>query len=78
MTAAFSNIQSQLVTLTRAVSGVVRLEASVDWVKRKSEIGIRDSDNPLQKFLCNRSREMGQEVEKDVNPGKVQSLSSTA
>lgn len=78
MTAAFSNIQSQLVTLTRAVSGVVRLEASVDWVKRKSEIGIRDSDNPLQKFLCNRSREMGQEVEKDVNPGKVQSLSNTA
>lgn len=78
MTAAFSNIQSQLVTLTRAVSGVVRLEASVDWVKGKSEIGIRDSDNPLQKFLCNRSREMGQEVEKDVNPGKVQSLSNTA
>ena len=78
MTAAFSNIQSQLVTLIRAVSGVVRLEASVDWVKRKSEIGIRDSDNPLQKFLCNRSREMGQEVEKDVNPGKVQSLSNTA
>lgn len=57
---------------------MVRLEASVDWVKRKSEIGIRDSDNPLQKFLCNRSREMGQEVEKDVNPGKVQSLSNTA
>lgn len=51
MTAAFSNIQSQLVTLTRAVAGVVRLEASVDWVKRKLEIGIRDSDNSLQKFL---------------------------
>ena len=78
MTAAFSNIQSQLVTLTRAVAGVVRLEASVDWVKRKSEIGIRDSDNSLQKFLCDRSREMGQEVEKDVSPGKVQSLSYTA
>lgn len=78
MTAAFSNIQSQLVTLTRAVAGVVRLEASVDWVKRKLEIGIRDSDNSLHKFLCDRSREMGQEVEKDVSPGKVQSLSNTA
>ena len=48
------------------------------WVKRKSEIGIRDNDNLLQKFLCDRTREMGQEVEKDVSPGKVQSLRNTA
>lgn len=31
----------------------------MDWVKRKSEIGIEDCDNTFQKFLCDRSREMG-------------------
>lgn len=75
MTAGFGNIKSQLVTLSRAVS-VVWLGWKPAWikVKRKWELGIGDSDNPFQKFLCDRSREMGQEVEEDVNQGKVWSF----
>lgn len=41
-------------------SGIIRLETSMNWVKRKREIGIGDSDNPFQMFLCDRSREIGQ------------------
>ena len=53
---------------------MVRMEASTDYVKRKWELGIGDSDNPFQKFLCDRSRKMGQEGEEDVNQGKVRSF----
>ena len=32
-------------------SGIVGMEASMDWVKRKWERGIGDSNKPFQKFL---------------------------
>ena len=59
MTAGFTNIKRQLVTLTRVISvAYIRMEVSTDWVKGKSEIGIGDSDHPFQMFLRKRSRKM--------------------
>lgn len=59
MTAGFANIKSQLVTLTRVISvAYIRTEVSMDWVNRKSEIGIGDSGHPFQMFLHKRNRKM--------------------